>query len=39
MGERLRTIVSMALFVILAGYVGFSAIRLGSLLWQRFGAG
>ncbi len=38
MGERLRTIVSMALFVLLAGYVGFSAIRLGVLLWQRFGA-
>jgi hypothetical protein len=38
MGERLRTIVSMALFVLLAGYVGFSAIRLGLLLWQRFGA-
>jgi hypothetical protein len=39
MGERLRTIVSMLLFVVLAGYVGFSAIRLGALLWQRFGAG
>jgi hypothetical protein len=38
MGERLKTIVSMALFVVLAGYVGFSAIRLGLLLWQRFGA-
>ncbi len=38
MGERLRTIVSMALFVLLAGYVGFSAIRLGLLLWQRFAA-
>ena len=38
MGERLRTIVSMALFVLLAGYVGFSAIRLGLLLWQRFGS-
>lgn len=36
MNERLRTIISMALFVILAGYVGFSAIRLGLLLWQRF---
>jgi hypothetical protein len=29
----------MALFVVLAGYVGFSAIRLGLVLWQRFGAG
>jgi hypothetical protein len=36
--ERLRTIVSMALFVLLAGYVGFSAIRLGLVLWQRFAA-
>jgi hypothetical protein len=36
MNERLRTVISMALFVILAGYVGFSAIRLGLLLWQRF---
>jgi hypothetical protein len=39
MNDRLRTFVSMALFVVLAGYVGFSAIRLGLLLWQRFGAG
>jgi hypothetical protein len=36
--ERLRTVVSMALFVVLAGYVGFSAVRLGLLLWQRFAA-
>ena len=36
MNDRLRTIVSLALFVVLAGYVGFSAIRLGLLLWQRF---
>ena len=36
LGERLRTVVSMALFVVLAGYVGFSAIRLGLLLWQRY---
>ena len=39
MNERLRTIVSMALFVVLAGYVSCSALRLGLLLWQRFGAG
>lgn len=39
MNDRLRTIVSMALFVVLAGYVSFSALRLGLLLWQRFGAG
>jgi hypothetical protein len=38
MNERLRTILSMALFVVLAGYVSFSALRLGLLLWQRFGA-
>ncbi len=36
MNDRLRSILSMALFVVLAGYVGFSAIRLGLLLWQRF---
>jgi hypothetical protein len=39
MNDRLRTTLSMVLFVVLAGYVGFSAIRLGLLLWQRFGAG
>ena len=36
LADRVRTIVSMLLFVVLAGYVGFSAIRLGLLLWQRF---
>jgi hypothetical protein len=39
MNERLRTVISMGLFVVLAGYVGFSGIRLGLLLWQRFSAG
>ncbi len=39
MNDRLRTAISLGLFVILAGYVGFSALRLGLLLWQRFGAG
>jgi len=39
MNERLRAWISMALFVVLAGYVGFSTLRLGLLLWQRFGAG
>jgi hypothetical protein len=39
MNERLRTWISMALFVVLAGYVSFSGIRLALLLWQRFGAG
>jgi hypothetical protein len=38
MNERLRSIVAMALFVVLAGYVGFSAMRLGLLLWQRIAA-
>jgi hypothetical protein len=38
MNARLQSILSMVLFVVLAGYVGFSAIRLGLLLWQRFGA-
>ena len=36
MNERLRTWISMALFVVLAGYVGFSGLRLVLLLWQRF---
>jgi hypothetical protein len=39
MNERLRSVIAMGLFVVLAGYVGFSAIRLGLLLWQRFGVG
>ncbi len=38
MNDRLRTWISMTLFVVLAGYVGFSAVRLALLLWQRFGA-
>ena len=37
--DRLRSFLAMALFVVLAGYVSFSAIRLGLLLWQRFTAG
>lgn len=39
MNQRLGSILSMALFVLLAGYVIFSGGRLGLLLWQRFGAG
>jgi hypothetical protein len=35
MNQRLREILSMALFVVLAGFVGFSALRLVLLLWQR----
>ncbi len=38
MNDRLRSVISMAVFVVLAGYVGFSALRLGLLLWQRFSA-
>jgi hypothetical protein len=38
MKERLGPILSMALFVVLAGYVTFSAARLGLLLWQHFAA-
>lgn len=34
--ERLASWLSIGLFVILAGYVGFSGIRLALLLWQRF---
>lgn len=37
--DRLRSFLAMALFVVLAGYVSFSALRLGLLLWQRFTAG
>jgi hypothetical protein len=33
MNHQLRNWLSMALFVVLAGYVGFSAVRLGWLLW------
>ena len=39
MNSRLREWLAMGLFVVLAGYVGFSAVRLGLLLWQRFGVG
>ena len=39
MKERLSSILSMLLFVVLAGYVTWSGLRLALLLWQRFGAG
>ena len=35
MNDQLRNWLSMALFVVLAGYVSFSAVRLGWLLWLR----
>jgi len=38
MNLNLRSILAMGLFVVLAGYVGFSAIRLTLLLIERFGA-
>ena len=36
MNERFQAVASMALFVILAGFVAFSGLRLALLLWQRF---
>jgi hypothetical protein len=35
MKERLGSILSMALFVLLAVYVGFSGLRLLLVLWHR----
>jgi len=39
MNERIKSVVSMALFVVLTGFVAFSSTRLVLLLWQRFAAG
>lgn len=36
MMDRIRTVLALALFMVLAGYVGWSGLRLGVLLWQRF---
>ena len=36
MPSNLRDVLAIGIFVVLAGYVGFSAIRLGLLLIQRF---
>ena len=36
MPTNLRDVLAIGLFVVLAGYVGFSAIRLGLLLVERF---
>ena len=36
MPNKLRNGLAIGLFVVLAGYVTFSGIRLGLLLWQRF---
>jgi hypothetical protein len=38
MNDRLRSVLAMGLFVVLAGYVGWSGIRLALLLWQRLGS-
>jgi len=35
MNDQFRSWLSMALFVVLAGYVAFCAVRLGWLLWLR----
>ena len=35
--NRLRDVLAVGLFLLLAGYVGFSGFRLALLLWQRFG--
>jgi hypothetical protein len=35
MNDRLRSVLAMGLFVVLAGYVGWSGLRLAILLWQR----
>jgi hypothetical protein len=34
--NRLRDGLALGLFIVLAGYVGFSGFRLAILLWQRF---
>lgn len=39
MNERFKAGIAIGLFVLLAGYVSFSAIRLALVLWQRFGSG
>lgn len=36
MNDRLRSILAMGLFAVLALYVGWSGLRLALLLWQRF---
>jgi hypothetical protein len=36
MTDRIRSFLAMALVVVLAGYVGWSGLRLALLLWQRF---
>jgi hypothetical protein len=38
MNDRLRSLLAMGLFLVLAAYVSWSGLRLAVLLWQRFGA-
>ncbi len=37
MPTKPQEVLSLLLFVALSCYVAFSAVRLGTLLWQRFG--
>ncbi len=36
LANKLRDALAIGLFVVLAGYVGYSGFRLALLLWQRF---
>jgi hypothetical protein len=38
MNDRIRSLLAMGLFLVLAVYVGWSGLRLALLLWQRFAA-
>ena len=35
LANKLRDVLAIGLFVVLAGYVGYSGFRLALLLWQR----
>ena len=39
MNDRIRSVLAMGLFIVLAVYVGWSGVRLALVLWQRFAAG
>jgi hypothetical protein len=36
MNDRIRSVLAMGLFLVLAVYVSWSGLRLALLLWQRF---
>ena len=36
LANRLRDALAIGLFIVLAGFVGYSGLRLALLLWQRF---